>query len=55
MVVCLNIDDICRKDLHFPKSTLEKIETSAEIVGSNEKICGLAIIPGEQLGANLVQ
>jgi hypothetical protein len=53
--VFLNIDSLCRKYLHYFKGTLEKLEDGVAIVGSSEKVWGLETIPGEQLGANLVQ
>jgi hypothetical protein len=37
------------------KSTLEKLENVLAIVGSSKRFWGLAAIPSEQLGANLVQ
>jgi hypothetical protein len=34
---------------------MEKLENFLEIVGSIERFLGLASIPGEHLGSNLVQ
>jgi hypothetical protein len=51
----LNTNDLCSEALHCAKSTLEKLENCLAIVGLVEKFWGLAAIPGEQLGANLVQ
>jgi hypothetical protein len=55
MTVCLNTYDLCSKALDCAKSTPEKLENGVAIVGSCKKVWGLAAIPGEQLGANLVE
>jgi hypothetical protein len=51
----LNIDDLCSEAHYYSKSTLEKLENVIAIVGSGKIFWGLAVIPGEKLGANMVQ
>jgi hypothetical protein len=55
MTVFLNTNGICSESHHFSKSTLGKLENWPTIVGSDVKFWDLVAIPGEQLGANLVQ
>ena len=55
MTFYLNIDGLCSEAQHCSKSTLGKLENWLEIVGSYAKFWDLVFIPGEKLGANLVQ
>jgi hypothetical protein len=55
VTVYLNTNDLCSEAHHCAKSTLGKLENCLAIVGSDVKFWDLAAIPGEQLGANLVQ
>jgi hypothetical protein len=51
----LNTEGLWSEALHCAKSMLEKLENFLAIVGLVENFWGLAAIPSEQLGADLVQ
>jgi hypothetical protein len=51
----LNINGICIESHHGSKSTLGELEHWIAIVGSAANFWDLIGIPGEQVGANLVQ
>jgi hypothetical protein len=55
MTFYLNTHGLCSEGHHCAKSTLGKMENWPAIVGSNAKFCDIVAIPGEQLGANMVQ
>jgi hypothetical protein len=51
----LNIDGLCSEALHCANTMMDKLDNFLAIVGSFEKFLGLATIPGEKLGAKMVQ
>ena len=55
MNVYLNTTVICIESHHGAKSTLGKLESWTAIVVSDVKFWDHVAIPGERLGANLVQ
>ena len=55
MIVYLNKNNLCIEAHHGAKSTLGKLEHCTTIVGSAANFWDLVAIPGERLGANLVQ
>jgi hypothetical protein len=55
LIVYLNTNGLCIKAHPGAKSTLGELEHWSAIAGSDANFWDLVAIPGEQLGANLVQ
>jgi hypothetical protein len=55
VIACINTNELCSEALHCAESTLEKLKNYVAIGGSCEKFWGLAPIPDEDLGSNLIQ